>query len=113
MSRILVKIYEDMYKFKNRFWFQEKKKVALNVQSDNNNIFILYNFVSLLVAKHYYNTGWESADGCCNPRISVLSSKCDLASMVSLQPLCSMAKKGHPFSNLLWNVWFYGSSMHR
>lgn len=34
-----------------------KKKVALNVQSDNNNIFILYNFVSLLVAKHYYNTG--------------------------------------------------------
>lgn len=34
-----------------------RKKDGVECATMNNNIFILYNFVSLLVAKHYYNTG--------------------------------------------------------
>lgn len=73
----------------------------------------LHASVFLLVAKHFYNTGWESSDDRCNSRIPVLNSECDLAPLVRLQPLCSVAEEGHPFSDLLWNVWFYGSSVHR
>lgn len=67
----------------------------------------------VLVAAHYSDTGGKSANDCSYSWIIIPSVECDVASMVSLKPLRDVAKTGHPISNMLWHVRFYGPSMYR